>query len=298
MFIKHSILASHFIIKQYFSRRNFISLQFPPIRQLLNARTNYHNTFSKFGKTNYADEDPTEDRLLSEVLDENDGDFKELHSRVFHLPHMGHQVIVVLPHVKWGPKKLVSTTPELQLEEATSLINTLSNWKVVGQLKFSMKSLQNILIFGKGQRETIRDLIIRNNRITAMFISINMLKPYQHLELEKEFGIPIYDRHLIVMQIFRQHAISQEAKLQIKLAEIPYLWSRIGRNSMINLGEREESSLELREQILDDKERKLKKAIAILRKRRKLLRVGRNKMDLPVIAVVGYTNAGKAFYKL
>jgi 50S ribosomal subunit-associated GTPase HflX len=42
-------------------------------------------------------------------------------------------------------------------------------------------------------------------------------------ELEEVFGVPIYDRYMIVMQIFREHAVSKEAKLQIAMAEIPYL---------------------------------------------------------------------------
>jgi 50S ribosomal subunit-associated GTPase HflX len=50
-----------------------------------------------------------------------------------------------------------------------------------------------------------------------------LMKSLLNRELEEVFGVPVYDRYMVVIQIFREHAVSKEAKLQIAMAEIPYL---------------------------------------------------------------------------
>jgi hypothetical protein len=64
---------------------------------------------------------------------EDDG-YQQLINRYFHVPQMGHQVLVIQPYVKWGPTKKQNTTPELQLSEAVSLIGTLKKWQVVEEV--------------------------------------------------------------------------------------------------------------------------------------------------------------------
>jgi len=107
----------------------------------------------------------------------------------------------------------------------------------------------------------------------------------------------------MVIQIFRRHAITREAKLQVALAEVPYIWSRI-RGVQEGYAERlgtEASqiassgnlSFDDKKNLLKEYEKKLKKSIEKLRSHREHLRHSRKNKDLPVVAIVGYTNAGK-----
>ena len=65
---------------------------------------------------------------------DTDDEYRDLVNRYLHVPEMGHQVLVIQPYVKWGPSKKKNTTPDLQLDEATSLIGTLTRWQVVEQV--------------------------------------------------------------------------------------------------------------------------------------------------------------------
>lgn len=107
-------------------------------------------------------------------------------------------------------------------------------------------------------------------------------------ELEAKFGVTILDRYKVVMQILRQHAISKHAKLQVALAEIPYLRSRL---KYIDIGT--SNNWRVRDKMLQEREQKLKDALKKLRSQRELLRNKRRSLDFPVVAIVGYTNVGK-----
>lgn len=216
----------------------------------------------------------------------------------------GQQVMIIQPYIKWGPMKKRNTTPELQLDESVSLIHSLSDWKVVGKQIVSLTSFDLQTFFGKGKLDEIKGTVQGNQYITSIFISVNMLTRVQHELLEEIFGLPVYDRYLIVMQIFREHAISAEAKLQIALAELPYMYSRIkyledtslsriGNAATRISGTTIHSSPDTRKLILHSYESKLKTELEKLRKNREASRQKRKSKQYPVVAVVGYTNSGK-----
>ncbi|KAK5639443.1 hypothetical protein RI129_011935 [Pyrocoelia pectoralis] len=92
------------------------------------------------------------------------------------------------------------------------------------------------------------------------------------------------------MQILKLHAISAHSRLQVSLAEIPYLKARIRHD---NVGVVTGEHYETRKIMLQDREKQIRLAIDKLKSQRQLLRNRRNTMDFPVIAVVGYTNSGK-----
>lgn len=215
----------------------------------------------------------------------------------------GHQMLIIQPYVKWGENKDRSTTPEIKLEESESLVRTLTDWKVVDTMKVGLTSFRKHTFFGPGNLDLIADHIKRDKRISAIFVSTNVLKPIQHQNLENHFKVPVYDRYLIVIQIFRQHAITREAKLQVALAEVPYIWSRIRgvqEGYIDRLGTQagqialsSKLMFDEKKNLLKEYEKKLKKSIEKLRSHREHLRHKRMNKDLPVVAIVGYTNAGK-----
>lgn len=227
-------------------------------------------------------------------------DFIDRHLK---LTPVGHQVLVVQPYIKWGAHKDRCTSPEVKSEESESLVRTLVDWKVVETINIGLTSYRKHTFFGPGNLDAIALKIKQDQRISAVFISTNVLKPIQHQNLEQHFKVPVYDRYLIVIQIFRKHAITREAKLQVALAEVPYIWSRI-RGVQEGYVERlgtEAGQIALsgnlsfddKKDLLKEYEKKLKKSIEKLRSHREHLRYGRKKTDLPVVAIVGYTNAGK-----
>lgn len=235
--------------------------------------------------------------------DDDDSQMQDFINGQLKLAPGGHQVLIIQPYVKWGPKKDRSTSPEIKLEESVSLIRTLDDWKVVETMKVGLTAYRKLAFFGPGNVDSIAAKIRQDKRISAVFISTNILKPIQHQNLEHHFNVPVYDRYLIVIQIFRRHAITREAKLQVALAEVPYIWSRIRgvqdgyterlgteagqitTSSKLSYGDKKD--------LLKEYEKKLKKQIEKLRSHREHLRSNRRNKDLPVVAIVGYTNAGK-----
>ncbi|XP_034172298.2 putative GTP-binding protein 6 [Osmia lignaria lignaria] len=202
-----------------------------------------------------------------------------------------NRVFVIQPYIKWGRDKKRNTTPELQLAEAIALINTLPNWKVIGEKLVPLLSLQRKQLVGSGALDTLKKEIRNCIHVRSIFVSTNLLKFIQISELQKAFDLPVYDRYSIVIHIFRQHAHTPEAKLQVALAELPYIRKKMidfttYRMGRINLDER-------RRKILQDREKKLRNALEKLKQYRELKKTNRNNYGFPSIAVVGYTNAGK-----
>lgn len=101
------------------------------------------------------------------------------------------------------------------------------------------------------------------------------------------------DRYSVVIQILRLHATSAEAKLQVAMAEIPYIWTQV-KDASVSTNRRQGYALsDLQKEILRTRESKLKSELMKVRSHRKLLRNKRKQKDYPTVAVVGYTNAGK-----
>ncbi|KAK3925697.1 Putative GTP-binding protein 6 [Frankliniella fusca] len=235
-----------------------------------------------------------------------DEEYEEFSERIFRLPQHGHNVLVIQPFIdyqtNWKDPNLKNTTPELQLEEAEALIKTLSRWKVSGSLLLGVPSYNRSNFFSYGQIERMKDILNKTKNISAVFVSVNILKARQIINLELELDVPVYDRYTIVIQIFKQHAKTKESKLQVAMAELPYLRQCVkgfplGLSDRLALGSvvggLGRVSPEKRKDLLQERELKLKKAIISLRKHRERLRSTQKISSYPIVAVMGYTNAGK-----
>lgn len=208
-------------------------------------------------------------------------------------------VFLIQPYIKWGPRK-ATVKPEHQLAEAESLVRTLPNWTVEISLKVPVESMDKKMVFGTGKLEELRVMMqkshARGQHITCMFVSKGMLTNQQKSNLEEHFNIPVMDRYSIVIQILRLHATTTEAKLQVALAEIPYIWSQMRDVEMLAGAAVRKQRFFMTEQqkmMLGKREKKIQHELDDLRGRRELLRNNRKQKQFPVIAVVGYTNSGK-----
>lgn len=213
-----------------------------------------------------------------------------------------HRVFIVHPDVKWGSRKQYLTTAELMVAEAEGLVNTLENWRVVDKIILSTKTPEKKKIFGKGNFQTLTEKIRQTAGITAVFVNVERLSALSEREFEEAWGVKVLDRYSVVLHIFRCNAKTKEAKLQISLAEIPLLRSRL-KNEMANLdqqgggsryiGGSGETLMEVQVRLLKEREMKIRSALEKLRRKRHLLRSQRKHKEFPVVSVLGYTNCGK-----
>ncbi|XP_068448941.1 putative GTP-binding protein 6 [Clinocottus analis] len=217
-------------------------------------------------------------------------------------PQQHHRVFVVHPNVKWGSQKQHLTTAELMMAEAVGLVNALDSWSVVGQLVLSTKTPEKKKIFGKGNFQILTDKIRQTAGVTAVFVNVERLSPLSEREFQEAWGVKVLDRYSVVLHIFRCNARTKEAKLQISLAEIPLLRSRL-RNEMVDMdqqgggaryiGGSGETLMEVQQRLLREREMKIRSALETLRRKRRLLRAQRRHKEFPTVSVLGYTNCGK-----
>lgn len=231
---------------------------------------------------------------LNHDSEESENDQKayvELANHYLGLATGGHRTFILQPYIKWGKDKKRNTSPELQMAEAVALINTLPNWCVVGTKYAPLLTLQKKQLLGTGAMSDLKKELSRSENPTAVFISTNLLKFVQIVELEKLFGLPVYDRYSIVIHIFREHAKTAEARTQVALAEIPYIRKKMLETCITRSGAA--SLTEKAKLFLDKRDKKLKNELKKLQQHREIIRRQRKNHGFPTVAVVGYTNAGK-----
>ncbi|KAF7269275.1 hypothetical protein GWI33_017730 [Rhynchophorus ferrugineus] len=216
----------------------------------------------------------------------SDSEYNKLADHYFRI-NEAHRCLIIQPYVKWGPKKL-DIEPKEQLSEAIALVETLSSWAIVDTMTIPLDTLDRKFLFKSGSMDRIKEIVDNNPRISAIFINSSLLKKSTTLILQENFRKPIFDRYKIVMKILKAHASSKHSKLQVSLAELNYLRKRSEQDLIFKTYTSEALKL-----LFQEREQKIKAEIENLRKQRTLLRNKRSKMDYPLVAVVGYTNAGK-----
>lgn len=224
-------------------------------------------------------------------------------NRLFRHPGIFHNVLVIQPRNKSKTKWEMNEECERKLAEAVALIDTLRQWRVVEQHVIGSPYLASKLMFGSGNLDKIKEMIQKNVNISAVFIGVDIMTALQNSSLEEYFGLPVFDRYQIILQIFHDHAHTKEAKLQLALAEIPYIrvklagfshtWDSTNFSGIHHVGGDGETFMEKRRRLLQDRELKIKKALEKVKYQREILRNTERRTKLPLIAVVGYTNCGK-----
>lgn len=210
---------------------------------------------------------------------------------------MTSNVLVVCPFLKKEEKGL---STEASLEEAVSLAEAI-NLTVPQRKIFFINSINPGTFLGKGQVEECRKTI-DDHQINLVFINYP-LSPVQQRNLEKAFDCKVIDRTALILEIFGERARTAEGRLQVELAALTYQRSRLVRSwthlerqrgGLGFMGGPGESQLELDRRMIDDKIIHIKKDLNKVIKTRHLHRKARKKVPYPIIALVGYTNAGKS----
>ena len=156
-------------------------------------------------------------------------------------------------------------------------------------------------LFGKGTVERIGDQV-RADRIDVAVVDA-ALTPGQQRNLERAWSCKVIDRTGLILEIFGARARTREGTLQVELAALSYQRSRLVRSwthlerqrgGFGFMGGPGETQIEADRRMIDDRITRLKKDLAEVRRTRGLHRESRRRVPYPVIALVGYTNAGKS----
>lgn len=153
---------------------------------------------------------------------------------------------------------------------------------------------------GRGKVEEITDAILANDAEVVIFN--HDLSPSQERNLEREFKCRVVDRTGLILDIFAQRARSFEGKLQVELAQLRHLSTRLVRGwthlerqkGGIGLRGPGETQLETDRRLLNNRIAQIKKRLAKVDSQRDQGRKSRNKAEIPTVSLVGYTNAGKS----
>ena len=211
---------------------------------------------------------------------------------MFERPQSGERAILV--HA--SPNGL---TDESEREEFAELAVS-AGAVVAAELFASRKRPDPRYFIGKGKLDELRELIEKND--AELVISCAALSPSQERNLERELKCRVLDRAGLILDIFAQRARSFEGKLQVELAQLRHLSTRLVRGwthlerqkGGIGLRGPGETQLETDRRLVGARIRQLNERLKAVDTRRSMNRSNRMKAEIPTVALVGYTNAGKS----
>jgi GTP-binding protein HflX len=214
-------------------------------------------------------------------------------------PKASDKVIIVRPYLK-AKLALLGDELDYQLSESQGLASALG-LEICGVHKVGLQAFRAATLVSQGTIDLILEEIERT-QAGLVFIDTT-LSPIQQRNLEKLWSVKVLDRTELILRIFSQRAESSEGRLQVELASLSYQKSRLvrtwthlerqtgGFGFMAGPGE---SQLEVDRRLIDRRIDVLQKRIQQVQKTRALQRRAREKAQLPSVALVGHTNAGKS----
>ena len=184
------------------------------------------------------------------------------------------------------------------LEELEALLETAGGEAAASVLQ-NRASPDPRTFIGEGKVSEIKDLVKTEEATTVIFD--NDLSPSQLRVLTEELGVQVLDRSALILDIFAQRARTREGRLQVELAQYQYLlprltgmWTHLERQAGTSGKGPGETQLETDRRHIHRKIDKLKEELEEVRRIRSTQRQRRMKNEIPVAAIVGYTNAGKS----
>ncbi len=193
---------------------------------------------------------------------------------------------------------------DYKAEETCNLARAI-NIAVIHKETFALKKADPGNLIRKGKIEQIKnilEILSGNKKIEIMIFCID-LSPIQQRNLEKIYNLKVLDKTSLILEIFGERAVSKEGSLQVELAHLNWHRSRLVRSwthlerqrgGYGFLGGPGESQIELDKRMIDKRIKQLKKMIIKIKKTRNMQYSNRTKNKVPVVSLLGYTNAGKS----
>ena len=187
------------------------------------------------------------------------------------------------------------------LTEAIALANALPGLKVVGNTIVRLPRAHPGKLFGKGKIEELFELF-KEAKVGLVLID-GHVSPVQQRNLEKDWGVKLLDRTGLILEIFSDRARTREGVLQVEMAALSYQRTRLvrawthlerQRGGLGFVGGPGETQVESDRRAIDIQLVRLQKQLDKVGKTRELHRTARAKVPYPIVAFVGYTNAGKS----
>jgi GTP-binding protein HflX len=189
---------------------------------------------------------------------------------------------------------------EARLAEAVGLAASIG-LVVVHQSMVHLRVRRPATLMGQGQVEAEREALAQAEVTVAIVDAA--LSPVQQRNLERAWGVKVIDRTGLILDIFGERAATKEGSLQVELAHLEYQRSRLVRSwthlerqrgGFGFLGGPGETQIEADRRLITDRIVRLKRELEQVRRTRGLHREARRRVPFPVVALVGYTNAGKS----
>ncbi len=209
----------------------------------------------------------------------------------------GERAVVVLPE-RTGEGSRRST--EARLDEAEGLAAAIG-LEVVDRRALRLRTIRPSTLLGKGQVEEIAALVKEQG--AGLLIVDSALSPVQQKSLEEDVGTKVIDRTGLILEIFGERAATAEGRLQVELAHLDYQAGRLVRSwthlerqrgGFGFLGGPGETQIEADRRLIRDRMARIRRELEQVKRTRSLHRDRRQRAPWPVIALVGYTNAGKS----
>jgi GTPase len=190
--------------------------------------------------------------------------------------------------------------PFLHLQEAIGLARAI-RLNVVQADVVHLRAITPSTLFGSGVLDRYKALI--DEKEIALAIIDGTINPVQQRNLEKAWQCKVIDRTGLILEIFGERARTSEGRLQVELAALTYQRSRLVRSwthlerqrgGLGFVGGPGETQIEVDRRLIDERIARLKRELKTVTRTRELHRQSRRKVPYPIVALVGYTNAGKS----
>ncbi|MFL6764881.1 MAG: GTPase HflX [Sphingomicrobium sp.] len=209
----------------------------------------------------------------------------------------GERAIIAVPEL---PREGSRRSVEARVEEAEGLADAIGI-DVVAARPFRVRTVRPATLLGKGQVEEIAEVAKEHG--AGLLIVDAALTPIQQKNLEEEVGAKVIDRTGLILEIFGERAETAEGQLQVELAHLAYQAGRLVRSwthlerqrgGFGFLGGPGETQIEADRRLIRERMAKIRRELDQVKRTRSLHRDRRQRAPWPMIALVGYTNAGKS----
>ena len=209
----------------------------------------------------------------------------------------GERAVIAVPEL---PREAARRAADARIEEAEGLAEAIGI-DVVAARPFRVRTVRPATLLGKGQVEEIAGTA-KDERAGLLIVDA-ALTPVQQKNLEDEVGTKVIDRTGLILEIFGERAATAEGRLQVELAHLDYQAGRLVRSwthlerqrgGFGFLGGPGETQIEADRRMIRDRMAKIRRELDQVKRTRTLHRDRRQRAPWPVVALVGYTNAGKS----
>ena len=210
------------------------------------------------------------------------------------------RALIIGPYTTRQTIQEAARHPEARLEEAEGLAKAI-HLEVAASLLLSLNTIRPATYLGKGKVEEIGELI-EDQQVSVVSMDCQ-LTPVQQRNLEKAWGAKVIDRTALILEIFGERARTKEGALQVELAHLAYQKSRLVRSwthlerqrgGFGFLGGPGETQIETDRRLIEERMRRIELDLDKVKRTRGLHRKKRRDIPYPVVALIGYTNAGKS----